>query len=144
MDTLGSKSNRKPKSKLAPETMEELRQLAELAKRDPAIMQQITARQTSDAMFRVLSLEEDEFNQLEELTQEEYPAMETNYFDQLAAATSSPLNFKPCPFCRSETRHILKHLDEKHSVFCVSCEAIGPKKPTQEEAANAWNQPPRK
>ena len=124
--------------------MEELRQLAELAKRDPTVMQQITARQTSDALFRVLTLEEDEFSQLEELTQEDYPAMETNYFDQLAAATSSPLDFQPCPFCQTEARHILKHLDQRHSVFCVSCEAVGPKKPTQQEAANAWNQAPRK
>lgn len=144
MDTLGSKSNRKSKSKLDPETMEELRQLAELAKHDSTVMQEITARRNAETFFRVHSLELDELEYLEELTKEEPPTMDTNYLDQLAAETEPPLDLKPCLYCRSEARHILKQLDGKHSVFCVTCEATGPKKPTQEEAANAWNQPPRK
>jgi Lar family restriction alleviation protein len=124
--------------------MEELRQLAELAKRDPAIMQQIQHRQATDAMLRIHTLEEDEFHQLEELTQEDEQAMETNYFDKLAAEHHNPVDFMPCPFCQAMTRHTVKNLDGKHQVFCVTCDAHGPKESTEEKALEAWNKAPRK
>lgn len=70
MDTHGSKPNRLKKSKLDPDTMEELRQLAELAKRDPTIMQQITARRQAEAGLRILSLTTDELEELEKLSKD--------------------------------------------------------------------------
>lgn len=50
--------------------MEELRQLAELAKRDPTIMQQITARRQAEAGLRILSLTTDELEELEKLSKD--------------------------------------------------------------------------
>jgi hypothetical protein len=70
MDTHGSKPNRCSQGKLDPDTMEELRQLAELAKRDPKIMQQITARRQAEAGLRILSLTTDELEELEKLSKD--------------------------------------------------------------------------
>lgn len=50
--------------------MKELRQLAELAKRDPTIMQQITARRQTEAGLRILSLTTDELEELEKLSKD--------------------------------------------------------------------------
>ena len=60
MDTHGSKPNRLKKSKLDPDTMEELRQLAELAKSDPTIMDHLERDREDHPGLRVVSIESDE------------------------------------------------------------------------------------
>lgn len=70
--------------------------------------------------------------------------METNIFDELAAAGNPPLpSIQPCPFCHSPTNAIklLKDIDgnTQHAVFCPRCDAHGPKRSTEREAITAWN-----
>jgi len=145
--------------------MEELRQLAELAKRDPAILEYVTTGQESDCVLKVhTDSTRDFFDDLDELTEEatrdffddldelsqqatlawDLTAMETNYFDKLAAEHHNPAGFLPCPFCQAMTRHTVKNLDGKHQVFCGTCDAHGPKESTEEKALEAWNKAPRK
>lgn len=60
MDTHGRRSNRRSQGKLDPDTMEELRQLAELAKSDPAIMDHLERDREEHPGLRVVSIESDE------------------------------------------------------------------------------------
>lgn len=70
--------------------------------------------------------------------------METNIFDELAAAGNPPLpSIQPCPFCHSPTNAIKQSIDlerrRMYSVFCHTCDAHGPKRSTEREAITAWN-----
>lgn len=50
---------------------------------------------------------------------------------------------KPCPFCGGEPHDETFHTEGGgYAVWCVGCDAIGPEKPSEEDAVEAWNRRP--
>lgn len=51
------------------------------------------------------------------------------------------IKLKPCPFCGdSNVRVYIKGVDRvKYGACCENCDARAGRKPTKEEAAEAWN-----